>query len=61
MITRNYLEESFTEPPAATAPVEGHNVIKASLFNLIVLTNTLQRAIHCQELVRTITENSLAV
>ncbi|MBS0654523.1 MAG: glucose-6-phosphate dehydrogenase assembly protein OpcA [Verrucomicrobia bacterium] len=51
MITRNYLEEA----PLPTH-AEGQNVIKASLFNLIVVTNTLQRAIHCQELVRSITE-----
>src|SRR5262245_41381546 len=36
--------------------VEGQNLIKASLFNLIVVANSLQRGIECRELVRIVTE-----
>lgn len=35
--------------------VEGHNLIKASLFNLIVIANSLSRGLVCQELVRIVT------
>ena len=35
---------------------EGQNVIKACLFNLVVLANSLERSSHCQDLVRIITE-----
>ncbi len=36
--------------------VEGQNLIKASLFNLIVVANSPQRGQECQELVRLVTE-----
>lgn len=36
--------------------VEGQNLIKASLFNLIVIADNLQRGLMCQELVRIVTE-----
>ncbi len=36
--------------------VEGQNLIKASLFNLIVVANSLQRGLECKELVRIVTE-----
>ncbi len=36
--------------------IEGQNLIKASLFNLIVVANTLQRGLECQEFVRLVTE-----
>lgn len=36
--------------------VEGQNLIKASLFNLVVIANSLQRGLECKELVRLVTE-----
>ena len=44
------------EEEVHTVVSEGQNIIKASLFNLIVVANTLQRALHCQELVKLVTE-----
>ncbi len=35
--------------------VEGQNLIKASLFNLIVIANSIQRGLVCRELVRIVT------
>ena len=48
------LQNNFQEN--VTVAVEGQNLIKASLFNLIVIANSLQRGLHCQELVRFVTE-----
>ncbi len=36
--------------------VHGQNLIKASLFNLIVIANTLERGLQCKELVHIVTE-----
>jgi glucose-6-phosphate dehydrogenase assembly protein OpcA len=35
---------------------DGLNIMKASLFNLIVVSNTLQRALNCQEITKIVTE-----
>lgn len=40
----------------AAAQAEGKNLIKASLFNLIVLSQDPERAVHCQRLIEIITE-----
>ena len=48
-----YDEEQEKAPTAAS---EGQNLIKASLFNLIVLAQNPERAVHCQKLVELITE-----
>lgn len=54
MVTHNFEDEEFQENlPVA---VEGQNLIKASLFNLIVLADNLQRGHQCQELVHLVTE-----
>lgn len=54
MVTHNFDDDEL--PTNLPCTVEGQNVIKASLFNLIVIANSLQRALHCQELVRLVTE-----
>ena len=48
-----YDEEQVRMPQMAT---EGQNLIKASLFNLIVIAQNPERALHCQKLIEMITE-----
>ncbi|MDB6082048.1 MAG: hypothetical protein JWO53_1320, partial [Chlamydiia bacterium] len=43
------------EKKAESAVMGRQNVIKASLFNLIVLSQDPERAIHCESLIRIIT------
>ena len=38
------------------ALAEGQNIIKSSLFNLIVISHDPERAVHCQDLIRIIIE-----
>ena len=47
-------QEQLIEQPAVVA--EGQNLIKACLFNLIIIAEDVEAAMHCQELVRIITE-----
>lgn len=54
MVTHNFDDEDVQENK--TVSCEGQNLIKASLFNLIVIADSVQRALHCQELVRLVTE-----
>lgn len=49
METTNEFQETITV-------AECQNLIKASLFNLIVVADSLQRGLQCQELVRIVTE-----
>lgn len=54
MVTHDFDEQEIQEKmPVA---VEGQNLIKASLFNLVVVANSLQRGLVCQELVHLVTE-----
>lgn len=50
--------ESYQQTFQENIPVaiEGQNLIKASLFNLIVVANSLARGLECQEFVRIVTE-----
>jgi glucose-6-phosphate dehydrogenase assembly protein OpcA len=54
MVTRSFNETEFDEN--LSVAVEGQNLIKASLFNLIVIANSLQRALHGKELAKLVTE-----
>lgn len=54
MITRNFTENSFGE--TLTCQTEGHNLMKAALFNLIAAADSPQKVLHCQKLVHLITE-----
>jgi len=54
MVTHNFEDDELQEN--LTVAVEGQNLIKASLFNMIVIADSVQRALHCQELVRLVTE-----
>ncbi len=53
-MTRGFEDEEFAE----TLPVvaEGQNLMKASLFNLILVSNSVQGFKHCQEFMRVVTE-----
>lgn len=53
MVTRMFEEEFAIDGAAITA---GQNVIKASLFNLIIVSTTPHTAVRCQEFVRIVSE-----
>lgn len=54
MVSHGYEEEQAQENVPCI--VGGQNLVKASLFNLIVLANSQQRAVRGRELVRLVTE-----
>ncbi len=51
-----FSEEQMQTQENIPVAIEGQNLIKASLFNLIVVANSLPRGLQCQELVRLVTE-----